>query len=105
LPLPGQSHGIAFAVSLGQKLRREMTMTEDTPALPDRLSNDPSSPFYDEALLSRGVGIRFKGQEKTNVEEYCVSEGWVRVSLGKATDRRGKPLTMKLTGIVEPYLR
>jgi len=80
-------------------------MTEDTPSLPDRLSNDPSSPFYDEALLSRGVGIRFKGQEKTNVEEYCVSEGWIRVSLGKATDRRGKPLTMKLTGMVEPYLR
>jgi hypothetical protein len=105
LPLPGQSHGIAFAVSLGQKSRREHIMTEDTPALPDRLSNDPSSPFYNEALLNRGVGIRFKGQEKTNVEEYCVSEGWVRVSLGKATDRRGKPLTMKLTGIVEPYLR
>ena len=81
-----------------------MRMTE-TPALPDRLSNDPSSPHYDEALLSRGVGIRFKGQEKTNVEEYCVSEGWVRVSLGKATDRRGRPLTMRLTGTVEPYLR
>jgi hypothetical protein len=105
LPLPGQSHGIAFAVSLGQKARREITMTEDTPSLPDRLSNDPSSPFYNEALLARGVGIRFKGQEKTNVEEYCVSEGWIRVSLGKAVDRRGKPLTMKLTGTVEPYLR
>jgi hypothetical protein len=105
LPLPGQSHGIAFAAALGHKPRWEHIMTEDTPALPDRLSNDPSSPFYNEALLNRGVGIRFKGQEKTNVEEYCVSEGWVRVSLGKATDRRGKPLTMKLTGIVEPYLR
>jgi hypothetical protein len=80
-------------------------MTEDTPALPDPLSNDPSSPFYNEALLNRGVGIRFKGQEKNNVEEYCVSERWVRVSLGKALDRRGKPLTMKLTGTVEPYLR
>jgi hypothetical protein len=101
----GQLHGIAFALSLGQKSRRENTMTEDTPNLPDRLSNDPSSPFYNEALLARGVGIRFKGAEKTNVEEYCVSEGWVRVSLGKATDRRGKPLTMKLTGTVEPYLR
>jgi hypothetical protein len=76
-----------------------------TDALPDRLSTDPSSPYFNEALLARGVGIRFRGQEKTNVEEYCVSEGWVRVSVGKATDRRGKPLTWKLTGPVEPYLR
>lgn len=74
-------------------------------ALPDRLSTDPGSPFFNEELLSRGVGIRFRGQEKTNVEEYCVSEGWVRVSMGKAVDRRGRPLTMKLTGPVEPYLR
>lgn len=73
--------------------------------LPDRLSTDPSSPFFNEELLARGVGIRFRGQEKTNVEEYCVSEGWVRVSMGKAVDRRGKPLTLKLTGTVEPYLR
>ena len=78
-------------------------MADDT--LPDRLSTDPQSPHYNEALLRRGVGIRFKGQEKTNVEEYCVSEGWVRVSLGKSLDRRGKPLTMKLQGPVEPYLR
>ena len=76
-----------------------------TDTLPDRLSTDPSSPFFNEELLSRGVGIRFRGQEKTNVEEYCVSEGWVRVSMGKAVDRRGKPLTMKLTGPVEPFLR
>ena len=75
----------------------------DTP--PDRLSNDPASPHYDEALLSRGIGIRFKGVEKTNVEEYCLSEGWVRVSLGKAVDRRGKPLTMKLTGPVEAWFK
>ena len=72
--------------------------------LPDRLSTDPDSPYYNEALLQRGVGIRFRGQEKTNVEEYCVSEGWVRVSMGKAVDRRGKPLTLKLTGTVEPYI-
>ncbi len=73
--------------------------------LPDRLSTDPSSPYFNEELLQRGVGIRFRGQEKTNVEEYCVSEGWVRVSMGKAVDRRGRPLTLKLTGTVEPYLR
>jgi hypothetical protein len=76
-----------------------------TDTLPDRLSTDPSSPFFNEALLQRGVGIRFRGQEKTNVEEYCVSEGWVRVSMGKSVDRHGRPLTLKLTGPVEPYLR
>ncbi|MBR0682521.1 DUF3297 family protein [Roseomonas eburnea] len=76
-----------------------------TETLPDRLSTDPSSPYFNEELLQRGVGIRFRGQEKTNVEEYCVSEGWVRVSMGKAVDRRGRPLTLKLTGTVEPYLR
>ena len=75
----------------------------DTP--PDRLSVNPSSPFYDEALLARGVGIRFKGQEKTNVDEYCVSEGWVRLTVGKTLDRRGDPMTMKLQGPVEPYFR
>ncbi|HQT76760.1 MAG: glutathione peroxidase [Rhodospirillales bacterium 20-64-7] len=75
----------------------------DTP--PDRLSNDPRSPFYDEAALSRGIGIRFKGVEKTNVEEYCVSEGWIRVAVGKTVDRRGHPLTMKVNGPVEPYFR
>lgn len=73
--------------------------------LPDRLSTDPSSPYFNEELLQRGVGIRFRGEEKTNVEEYCISEGWVRVSMGKAVDRRGKPLTLKLTGTVEAYIR
>jgi len=75
----------------------------DTP--PDRLSNDPRSPHYNEELLARGIGIRFKGAEKTNVEEYCVSEGWVRVAAGKARDRHGNPLTVKLNGPVEPYFR
>ena len=75
----------------------------DTP--PDRLSVNPSSPFYDEALLARGIGIRFKGQEKTNVDEYCVSEGWVRLTVGKTLDRKGDPMTMKLQGPVEPYFR
>ena len=75
----------------------------DTP--PDRLSNNPKSPYHDAALLQRGIGIRFKGVEKTNVEEYCVSEGWVRVAVGKTLDRHGAPLTMKLSGPVEPYFR
>ena len=59
--------------------------------------------YYDEALLTRGVGIKFDGQEKTNVEEYCVSEGWIRVAVGKTVDRKGNPLTTKLAGKVEPY--
>jgi hypothetical protein len=75
----------------------------DTP--PDRLSTNPKSPYYDEAILARDVGIRFKGVEKTNVEEYCVSEGWIRVAAGSAKDRFGNPLTIKLTGAVEPYFR
>jgi hypothetical protein len=75
------------------------------PILPDRLSVDPKSPFHDAELLQRGIGIRFNGAEKTNVEEYCVSEGWVRVAVGKTLDRRGNPLTIKLQGKVEPYLR
>lgn len=80
-------------------------MTSETPTLPDRLSADPDSPFYNAELMERGVGIRFKGIEKTNVEEYCVSEGWIRVSAGKTVDRRGKPLTILLKGPVEPYLK
>ena len=76
-----------------------------TDTLPDRLSTNPKSPHYDEALLQRGIGIKFDGQEKTNVEEYCVSEGWIRVAAGNAKDRFGKPLTIKLKGPVEPYFR
>lgn len=70
---------------------------------PDRLSNDPRSPHHDAAVLARGVGIRFNGVDKTNVEEYSVSEGWIRVAVGKALDRRGQPMTMKLKGEVVPY--
>ena len=65
---------------------------------PDRLCNNPASPFYDEAALARGIGIRFKDVERTNVEEYCISEGWVRMAVGKTVDRRGMPLTMKMNG-------
>ena len=75
----------------------------DTP--PDHLSNDARSPHYDEAVLARDIGIRFNGVEKNNVEEYCVSEGWIRVAAGKAKDRFGHPLTIKLKGAVEPYFR
>jgi hypothetical protein len=75
----------------------------DTP--PDRLCANPNSPYYNEALLERGIGIRFNGVEKTNVDEYCVSEGWVRVTAGAAKDRAGNPMTIKLKGKVEPYFR
>jgi Protein of unknown function (DUF3297) len=75
----------------------------DTP--PDRLAMDPASPFHDAALLERGVGVRFKGIEKNNVDEYCVSEGWVRLVVGTTKDRTGKPLTMKMQGTVEVYFR
>lgn len=84
-------------------------MTDNTNAsadqLPDRLSTDPRSPFYNADVLQRDVGIRFKGAEKTNVEEYCVSEGWIKVPAGAAKDRYGNPLLIKLTGPVEPYFR
>ena len=73
----------------------------DTP--PDHLSIDPSSPHFDQPTLERGIGIRFKGLERTDVEEYSISEGWIRVALGKKVDRRGRPLTLKLTGPVEAY--
>ncbi len=74
-------------------------------SLPDRLAIDPDSPFHDEALLAKGIGIRFNGAEKTNVEEYCVSEGWIKVAAGTARDRKGKPILLKLKGTVEPFLK
>jgi hypothetical protein len=73
--------------------------------LPDRLSTDPRSPHFDAKVLERDIGVRFNGIEKTNVEEYCVSEGWVRVAAGKGKDRYGNPLTIKVHGPVEPYFR
>ena len=75
----------------------------DTP--PDRLSTDPRSPHYDEAVLRRDVGIRFKGVERNNIEEYCVSEGWVRMAVENTKDRFGNPVVIKATGPVEPYYR
>ena len=76
-----------------------------TETLPDRLSVNPASPHFNDELLKQGVGIRFNGVEKTNVEEYCVSEGWVRVAADKTLDRKGNPMTILLRGKVEPYLK
>ena len=75
----------------------------DTP--PDRLSINPRSPFFDQPVLERGIGIRFKGAERNDVEEYSMSEGWIRVALGKKVDRKGQPLTIKLSGPVEAYFQ
>ena len=73
----------------------------DTP--PDRLSNNPRSEFFDADALQRGIGIRFKGNERRDVEEYSISEGWIRVQVGKKVDRYGAPLTIKLSGEVEAW--
>lgn len=75
----------------------------DTP--PDRLSSNPQSPYFDGDLLARGIGIRFKGVERKDVEEYSRSEGWIRVALGKKVDRKGQPLTIKLVGEVEAWFQ
>jgi hypothetical protein len=79
--------------------------TPDAAALPDRLSVDPKSPFHVAALFERDIGIRFNGKERMDVEEYCISEGWIRVAAGRAVDRRGRPLTIKLKGQVEVFFR
>ena len=72
---------------------------------PDRLSNNRRSPHFDVDALRRGVGIRFKGREREDVEEYCASEGWIRVAAGKAVDRHGAPVTVKLNGEIETWWR
>jgi hypothetical protein len=72
---------------------------------PDRLSNNPASAYFDLDAMQRGVGVRFKERERTDIEEYCVSESWVRVAAGKAVDRHGAPVTVKLSGPVEIWWR
>ena len=93
---PSSAKARAFSCFPGQ-----LAMTD----LPDRLCVDPDSPFHDADLLAKGVGVRFKGEEKTNVEEYCISEGWVRLAVGNRVDRRGKALTVKLQGPVEAWIK
>jgi hypothetical protein len=75
----------------------------EKPPLPDRLSVDPRSPHFVAAIFEHDVGIRFNGKERHDVEEYCISEGWVRVPAGKAVDRHGKPLLIKIKGQVEAF--
>lgn len=75
-----------------------------TDQIPDRLSVDPDSPHYNQEFLLKGVRVKFRGAEKTNVEEYCISEGWIKVQAGKTVDRKGKPLTITMKGDVEVWL-
>ena len=80
-----------------------MNDTTQLPPLPDRLSIDPKSPHHDAEVFKHPVGIRFNGVERTNVEEYCISEGWIRMAVGRSRDRHGNPMTIKMNGKVEPY--
>jgi hypothetical protein len=73
------------------------------PELPDHLSIDPRSPHHDAKVFEHPVGIRFNGKERTDVEEYCISEGWIKVAAGKTLDRKGRPMLIKLKGTVEAY--
>lgn len=94
------------SISVPEKSSR-IAMNDSKPAstFPDRLSVDPASRHYDEAILSREVGIRLNGVEYTNVEEYCISGGWIRTTIGKTLDRQGKPLTITRKGVVEPFFK
>ncbi|WP_211452729.1 DUF3297 family protein [Collimonas antrihumi] len=82
-----------------------MNDTENRPPLPDRLSVDPRSPHYNAAIFEHDVGIKLNNKEHFNVEEYCISEGWIKVPAGKALDRKGNPLMTKVKGTVEPFYR
>lgn len=77
----------------------------DAETPPDRLSTEMRSPWFDADVLSRGIGILFNGVEKHNVEEYCISEGWIRIAMGKTRDRKGNAMTIKLQGDVKPFFR
>ncbi|MFT6591178.1 MAG: hypothetical protein ACI9I0_001923 [Rhodoferax sp.] len=82
-----------------------MNETKSLPPLPDRLSTDQRSPFHVAAVFEHDVGIRFNDKERLDVDEYCISEGWVKVPAGKTVDRKGHPLLIKLKGRVEAFYR
>jgi hypothetical protein len=84
---------------------RTMTSTTDAPALPDRLSVDPRSPHHNAAVFAHDIGIRFNDKERSDVDEYCISEGWIKVPAGKTLDRKGRPLLLTLKGRVEAFYR
>ena len=98
--------GLATSRPLPSVEKQNPMNEENTaPAMPDRLSVDPRSPHHIAAVFERDIGIRLNGQERSDVEEYCISEGWVRVPAGKAIDRKGHPLMLKLKGKVEAYYK
>jgi len=82
-----------------------MTETQAKPPLPDHLSIDARSPHHVAAVFAHEIGIRLNGKERFDVEEYCISEGWIRVPVGKTVDRKGRPLTVKIKGTVEAFLK
>jgi hypothetical protein len=82
-----------------------MTDTTAKPALPDRLSSNPRSPHHVAAIFEHEIGILFNGKERADVEEYCISEGWLKVAAHKALDRRGQPLMTTVKGKVEAFYK
>ena len=92
---------------MGASMNDETTPDNAAPSAtdvpPDHLSVNPRSPHFEQEVLRRGVGIRFKGRERTDIEEYSISEGWVKVQAGKTVDRKGQPLLLKLSGEVEAW--
>lgn len=82
-----------------------MSDTSAPITLPDRLAQDPRSPFFVREMFEHDIGIRFNGKERFDVAEYCISEGWVKVPAGKTVDRRGQPLLIKLKGTVEAFVK
>ena len=80
-------------------------MSDTLPPLPDHLSTDPRSPHHVRELMEHDIGIRFNGKERGDVEEYCISEGWIKVPAGKTVDRKGRPLLIKIKGQVEAFYR
>ena len=90
---------------MNDTIQPQTTPGDARPAIPDQLSVYQNSAFYNAAVLQHNVGIRLNGKERGDVEEYCISEGWVKVAAGKAVDRKGFPLLLKLKGVVEAYYR
>ncbi len=93
---------MTIAISL---ISASVTMTDTRPELPDHLSIDARSPYHVPAIFEHDIGIRFNGNERTDVEEYCISEGWIKVPAGKTVDRKGNPLMLKLKGKVEAFYK
>ncbi|HZF46974.1 MAG TPA: DUF3297 family protein [Sphingomonadaceae bacterium] len=88
---------------MSEEITPNTAPSSGTDVPPDRLAINPTNPFFDAEKLQRGIGIRFKGTVRTNVDEYCISEGWVKVQAGRTVDRKGNPLLVKLNGPVEAW--